>query len=194
MAQIKDEPTVLNAELDSELTFPSIAPLTDSSAVQIPQTFQQISDQSQLSTSSSESPQMMPLGRSGNIENDETGSKVHKVMSNLERSLSGIDLHPVELAAHALLSTPLDNLHDNFQLLNQLQLILYTRLQLIERRLLALEGVISVDSGANVKTLLERIHGVKKRLQKTLKTMNKVNLRLERVEEKVKKREKEKGI
>lgn len=49
------------------------------------------------------------------------------------------DLHPVELAAHALLTAPLDHLNDNFGQLHQLQVILHARLRLIEKRLEALQ-------------------------------------------------------
>ncbi len=58
------------------------------------------------------------------------------------------DLHPVELAAHALLSAPLDHLNDNFGQLHQLQVILHARLRLIEKRLEALQRSLEpADAG-----------------------------------------------
>lgn len=45
------------------------------------------------------------------------------------------ELHQIELTAHTLLSGSFDNLNENFESLSQSQLILLTRLKVIESKL-----------------------------------------------------------
>lgn len=95
------------------------------------------------------------------------------------------DLHPIELTAHTLLSGSLDNLHENFELLNQSQYILLTRLRLIEERLSSIKTVF-VDSENHVdekevQNTFNKLKELRKSLHSSLKTLAQVNNRVERM-------------
>lgn len=96
------------------------------------------------------------------------------------------DIHPVEIAAHTLLSGPLDSLNENFELLSQSQLILLTRLRIIEERLqsfklLAIDGILD---DKDVSRDIQKIKELRKRILTVNKTLTKVNGRLQKVEQK----------
>lgn len=93
------------------------------------------------------------------------------------------DLHPIELTAHAVLSGSLDTLHENFELLNQLQYILLTRLKLMEGRLAGFRKSV-VDNPqkiteTEVGDVLVRVRAARRRLEASLKTLGKVEGRVE---------------
>ncbi|ODV67938.1 hypothetical protein HYPBUDRAFT_95764, partial [Hyphopichia burtonii NRRL Y-1933] len=92
------------------------------------------------------------------------------------------DLHPIELTAHALLNGPLENLHENFELLTQSQYILLTRLKLIENRLTSFEKAFCEEglfvSDRDVQNSFSRIKELRKLLLKSLKTLSKISDRV----------------
>lgn len=89
-----------------------------------------------------------------------------------------IDFHPIELAAHSVLSASLDSVHENFSLLRQSQHILLTRLKHIEHRLLLLEASQDVLTEQDVIEFKERIHSVQKQLAEQKKTLVEVDKRM----------------
>lgn len=96
------------------------------------------------------------------------------------------DLHPIELTAHTLLSGSLDNLNENFEVLNQSQLILLTRLKFIEERLLSFKKVAVEESAIDDKQVANnftKIKDLQKRLNAVAKTMEKVEERVGRIVE-----------
>lgn len=99
------------------------------------------------------------------------------------------DLHPIELAAHAILSGPLDTLHDNFELLNQSQYVLLTRLQLIETRLTEFKKAFVDDeeyvNDKEIQLTLAKVKELKKSLQLCCKTLEKVEHRTEKMKQKL---------
>lgn len=100
--------------------------------------------------------------------------------------MSSDDLHPIELTAHTLLSGSLDNLNDNFEILNQSQLILLTRLKFIEERLLSFKNVALDQSGIDDKEVVknfDKIKELQKRLTGVGKVLEKVEERVERIEQ-----------
>ncbi|CAK7903150.1 hypothetical protein CAAN3_06S05292 [[Candida] anglica] len=107
----------------------------------------------------------------------------HLDSRSIASNQSAYDLHPIEVTAHTLLGGSLDHLNENFQHLNQSQVVLYTRLCQIEERLMAVSAV--VDDEETVKISLSRIKGLKKRLLTTVKTLNKVEARVIKIEEKI---------
>ncbi|CAH2353961.1 hypothetical protein CLIB1423_13S02850 [[Candida] railenensis] len=109
------------------------------------------------------------------------GNELHQISSNA----SVYDLHPIELTAHTLLSGSLDHLNENFKNLNQSQVILYTRLRLIEDRLKSYYTVIEQNQAEpdELKEVVSRIKSLKKRLLSSVKTLKKVEVRVERMEE-----------
>lgn len=92
------------------------------------------------------------------------------------------DLHPIELTAHALLNGPLENLHENFELLTQSQYILLTRLKLIENRLTSFEKAFCEEglfvNDRDVQNSFSRIKELRKLLLKSLKTLSKISDRV----------------
>lgn len=97
------------------------------------------------------------------------------------------DLHQIELTAHALLSASLDNLNENFELLNQSQLILLTRLKIIEERLSNFKSIIN-DNTINEKELEEQFNKIKqlrKRLDRCLKMTESIEMRVDKLEDQV---------
>lgn len=97
------------------------------------------------------------------------------------------EIHPVELTAHTLLSAPLNSLNDYFELLSQSQLILLTRLQVIEDRLKSFKTIVvenhNIVDDKDVTTDLQRIKQLRKRLVAVQKVLSKVNSRLDKIEE-----------
>ncbi|KAI5964218.1 uncharacterized protein KGF55_002160 [Candida pseudojiufengensis] len=97
------------------------------------------------------------------------------------------DLHAIELTAHSILSGSLDNLNDNFESLNQSQIILLTRLRIIENRLNSFKK--SIDSNViDEKKLLEifdKIHELSKRLTKNLQKLDQIDNRFTKINEKI---------
>lgn len=89
-----------------------------------------------------------------------------------------IDFHPIELAAHAVLSAPLDSVHESFNLLHQSQHILLTRLKHIEHRLLLLEASPDSLSEQTVADFRGRIHLAQKQLAEQKKTLVEVAKRM----------------
>lgn len=93
------------------------------------------------------------------------------------------EIHPVELIAHSLLSGSLDNLSENFEQLNQSQLILLTRLNIIEQRLLQFKEIKNDE--VNEETLtqyLSQIKSLKKRLTTTITRLDKIDQRIDKMD------------
>ncbi|RCK64928.1 hypothetical protein Cantr_00513 [Candida viswanathii] len=94
------------------------------------------------------------------------------------------ELHQIELTAHTLLSGSFDSLNENFESLNQSQSILLTRLKVIENKLNEFQKFAN-DGFINEKELAEQFHKIKelrKRLDSCLKTIEKVEKRLDSLE------------
>ncbi|KAG7664277.1 uncharacterized protein J8A68_002192 [[Candida] subhashii] len=101
--------------------------------------------------------------------------------------MSAEDLHPIELAAHTLLSGSLDNLNENFESLNQSQIVLLARLRIIENKLLEFKETVDKNQ-IDDKTLSEsftKIKELRKRLESCIKTLEKVEHRVERIEQRM---------
>lgn len=95
-----------------------------------------------------------------------------------------MDLHLIEVIAHSLLSGGLDNLNDNFESLNKSQLILLTRLDLIEAHLNQLSQQVDATAvpEARVQQMLMRIKAIRKRIKLASKTLAKVEKRLDKLD------------
>lgn len=100
--------------------------------------------------------------------------------TSLVLAMEEIDFHPIELAAHSLLSASLDSVHENFNLLHQSQHILLTRLKHIEHRLLLLEASPDLLSEQDMVDFQERIHRAQKQLADQNKILVDVSKRLGR--------------
>lgn len=104
-----------------------------------------------------------------------------------ESGISG--LHPIELTAHSILNAPLDHLNEDFELLGQSQYILLTRLRLIEERLKSFKKVVIDDgnmtSEKEISETFNKIRELKKRLGVTVKSLDKVEARVERMNKKL---------
>lgn len=101
--------------------------------------------------------------------------------------MSADDLHPIELAAHTLLSGSLDNLNENFELLNQSQIVLFARLKMIENKLTQFKQTIDA-SHIDDRILTEqfvKIKELRKRLESCIKTLEKVDATVERIERRI---------
>lgn len=85
-------------------------------------------------------------------------------------------LHPIELIAHSVLNSSLDNLNENFESLHNSQVVLLTRLKLIEQRL---SKVSITNKDTHIQQDLIRIKSIRKRLQVTQKTLDKIDRRVE---------------
>lgn len=95
-----------------------------------------------------------------------------------------MDLHLIELTAHLLLSGSLDTLNDNFELLGKSQVILLTRLNLIEQHLRDFEAQVDSEgtvTDKDVEQYTARVKAHRKRLQATMKTIAKIEKRLDKV-------------
>lgn len=136
-------------------------------------------------TMAADQPREVPLPQTEQPKEDSLaappGNELHQILSNT----SVYDLHPIELTAHTLLSGSLDHLNENFKNLNQSQVILYTRLRLIEDRLKLFYTVIEQNQAEpdEFKEIVLRIKSLKKRLLASVKTLKKVEVRVERMEE-----------
>lgn len=90
-----------------------------------------------------------------------------------------IDFHPVELAAHSLLSGPLDGLHESFGLLHESQHVFLTRLRHIEEKLQKYEdSQFDVD----VEATQAHVRLLRKRLAEVTRILQKVEKRLQQAE------------
>lgn len=98
-------------------------------------------------------------------------------------------LHPIELTAHSILNAPLDHLNEDFELLSQSQYILLTRLRLIEDRLNSFKKVVIDDgnmtSEKEIAETFNKIRDLKKRLVVSVKTLDKAEARVERMNKKL---------
>ncbi|KAK6456926.1 uncharacterized protein RJT20DRAFT_127015 [Scheffersomyces xylosifermentans] len=112
-------------------------------------------------------------------------------LQDIEKSFEEdvIDLHPIEVAAHTLLSSSLDNLNENFEQLNQSQIILLTRLKIIEDRLLSFKKVVMDDQkivdDKELANHFNRVKELQRRLGSTKKTLSKVQSRVDKMNEKL---------
>lgn len=95
------------------------------------------------------------------------------------------DLHPIELAAHSLLTGPLDTLSENFELLNQSQIILLARLRVIENRLKTFKELVESNNISEKQLIAQfnKIRELSDRLTKSLKQLDKINSRISRMNE-----------
>lgn len=114
-------------------------------------------------------------GRSGE-EYDPDFSRISK---NID---SGDDLHPIELIAHSILSGPLDNLHENFQLLHKSQIILLTRLKLIEERLASIQNTNKSIDDKDINGDIQKIRAIRVRLQGIDKVLDKITKRIDKID------------
>ncbi|KAF3987705.1 hypothetical protein FT663_03704 [Candidozyma haemuli var. vulneris] len=90
------------------------------------------------------------------------------------------DFHPIELAAHSLLSGPLDSLNDNFLQLHRSQHVLLTRLKMISERLDQIEkGFGEGIAGQDVTAAHQQIKAMKAKLQESQKRLGGVEKRVE---------------
>ncbi|KAG5420290.1 hypothetical protein I9W82_002170 [Candida metapsilosis] len=95
------------------------------------------------------------------------------------------DLHPIELAAHSLLTGPLDTLSENFESLNQSQIILLTRLRVIETRLNTFRQLVE-SNDLNEKDLMAQLNKIRElsdRLTRSLKLLDAIDSRISRMNE-----------
>lgn len=92
------------------------------------------------------------------------------------------EFHAIELVAHSVLSTSLDNLNDNFESLHQSQVILLTRLKLIEEKLLKIKEVNDESMKNNVGEDINRIRTIRKRLEGVEKKVQRIDKRMDSVE------------
>ncbi|KAI5969772.1 hypothetical protein CANMA_001234 [Candida margitis] len=111
-------------------------------------------------------------------------STLHQSSENDPRPIIN-DLHPIELAAHSLLTGPLDTLGDNFESLNQSQIILLTRLRVMESRLKNFKQLVeSNDIGEkHLVSQFTKIKELSDRLSKSLKQLDKIDSRVSRMNE-----------
>lgn len=93
------------------------------------------------------------------------------------------DYHPIELAAHSILSSLLDSLHDNFELLHQSQFVLLTRLKQMEQRVKRYQESGSPVAAAEVQSKTLTIAQLRKRLETLVTKLDEINQRLEKEEE-----------
>lgn len=90
------------------------------------------------------------------------------------------DFHPVELAAHFLLSGSLDNLHENFQQLHDSQKILLTRLHLIETRLAAVSD--NIANSIDLTDMQTRVRVLRRKLTDCAATIRRVEKNVDTLE------------
>lgn len=94
------------------------------------------------------------------------------------------DLHPIELIAHSVLNEPLDSLHENFELLHKSQVILLTRLKLIEQKLEKYgqqQANQSLGNSLPITEAVGKIRSIKKRLQEIDKVLDKIDKRVDKL-------------
>ena len=96
------------------------------------------------------------------------------------------DIHPVELIAHSLLSGSLENLSENFDQLHQSQVILLTRLNLIEQKLGQFTQTNSeITQTDTIAKHLAAVKTLRKRLAVVIKTLDKVDKRVAKIDAKL---------
>lgn len=126
------------------------------------------------------------MAEQGQSRSDDTGNESGHRPDNEDQDIEGH--HPIELIAHSILGGPLDRLQEDFELLGLSQYILLNRIRLIEERLESLKTVMFEEENTlDEKEVLEGIEKVKqirKRLYSTLKTLDKVEKRVEFVAQK----------
>lgn len=90
------------------------------------------------------------------------------------------DFHPIELAAHSLLSGSLDSLNENFLLLHRSQHVLLTRLKMISERLNNIETAFGEGiPGRDIEAVHQQIKLLKVKLQESQNRLKKVEKRLD---------------
>lgn len=89
------------------------------------------------------------------------------------------DLHPIELIAHSVLSGPLDSLNENFELLHKSQVVLLTRLKLIEQKLEQFQQIHGTIDNKPITDTIGRIKGIKKRLQEVERRLDSIDKRVD---------------
>lgn len=90
-----------------------------------------------------------------------------------------VDFHPIELAAHYLLSGSLNSLHEQFSLLHESQRLLAARLAAIETRLQKV-GVAPDDF--DIPAVHARVKAVRRKLAECSTSLAKTNTRLDATE------------
>lgn len=84
------------------------------------------------------------------------------------------DFHPIELAAHSLLSGSLDSLNENFLQLHRSQHVLLTRLKMISDRLDKIEGGLGDKIAASdVTAVYQQVKAIKAEVARVGETANK---------------------
>lgn len=86
------------------------------------------------------------------------------------------EFHPIELAAHSILSGSLDTLNENFEELHQSQHILLTRLKLLEKRIGAV--LLKVEAQSDLGKVVVRIRLLRKQLDDVARVLERVEQRL----------------
>lgn len=123
------------------------------------------------------------MAEQGRSQSDDIENESGILPDNEDQDIDGH--HPIELIAHSILGGPLDRLQEDFELLGQSQYILLNRIRLIEERLESLKTVMfEEESTLDEKEVLEGIEKVKqirKRLCSMLKTLDKVEKRVDSV-------------
>ncbi|CCE73101.1 Piso0_000120 [Millerozyma farinosa CBS 7064] len=122
----------------------------------------------------------------GQSHSDDIGNESGHRPDNEEQEIEGH--HHIELIAHSILGGPLDRLQEDFESLGSSQYILLNRIRLIEERLESLKTVMFEEENTlDEKEVLEGIEKVKqirKRLCSSLKTLDKVEKRVEFIAQK----------
>lgn len=88
------------------------------------------------------------------------------------------DLHPIEIIAHSILNGPLENLNENFNLLHKSQVILLTRLKLIEDRLQEFQKMSASLGERDVSQAINRVQIIRKRLESIDKKLDDIDSRV----------------
>lgn len=90
-----------------------------------------------------------------------------------------VDFHPIEVAAHSVLSSSLDSLQEKFQNLHKSQHILLTRLKSIEDRLVSVQKQNGASiTELDVSAVHKRIKTVQQQLAKCEKTLAAIDQRV----------------
>ncbi|CUM62802.1 uncharacterized protein PRCAT00000360001 [Priceomyces carsonii] len=123
------------------------------------------------------------------LQDPESPNKLHSMGHTTEEDSEINDLHPMELMAHSVLSGPLDGLNESFEQLSQSQLILLTRLRLIEERLTSFKKSVTDEGNMlddkEVASNIDRIKDLTKRAGISFKTLSEIEKRVERMNQKL---------
>lgn len=126
------------------------------------------------------------MAEQGQSRSDDTGNESGHRPDNEDQDIEGH--HPIELVAHSILGGPLDRLQEDFELLGLSQYILLNRIRLIEERLESLKTVMFEEENTldekEVLDGIEKVKQIRKRLFSMLKTLDKVEKRVEFVAQK----------